>query len=203
MKVGFIVECTLEGPDAKIYPYVAKQLCDALETEKPIALNNKKTLLQDAPVSAQTLLKKGCDKVFILWDRVPRWDDGGDCETDKAILTKESANLKVNMDNVYLGCIDDMLESWLIADGDGVTNWIKSKTTHKIRPFDDHKEGNQSSPKEKIDKYLREHFPKIKYNDHTHNFEILKKLKNYNKAIKWNASFGDFANAINKICPKL
>lgn len=201
MKVGFIVECSIGGPDAKIYPYVAKQLCNTLVIEKPETLKDKKSLMQEAPLVAQTLLKNGCDTVFIIWDRIPRWGIGGNCETDKEVLANELSNLKVNTTKVFLCCIDEMLESWLIADGDGVTNWIKSKTTHNIKAFSDHKAGKQNAPKEKIDNYLKANFGKIKYNDYIHNEQIIKHLPNYDKATKWNSSFGEFVNYVNKICP--
>lgn len=203
MKVGFILECTLGGPDAVIYPYVAAQLCNALEIEKPETLKDKKSLLKEAPLVTQTLFESGCDKVFIIWDRIPRWGIGGNCESDKEKLMKELTNLKVNTANVYFCCIEEMLESWLIADGDGVTNWINSKTTHKIKPFPDHKNIQaQSSPKEKISAYLKANFGKWKYNDYTDNFGILKHLPSYDKAAKWNPSFAEFVDSINQICPQ-
>jgi len=168
---------------------------------KPETLKDKRTLLQEAPMIAEILLDSGCNKVFIIWDRKPRWGDGGNCETDRQTLIAELQRLNVTLDKVVLCCIDEMLESWLIADGDGVTNWIKSKTTHKIKPFVDHKAGNQQSPKEKIGSYVKQNFPKVVYNDYVHNLEILQYLPNFKKAIKWNPSFGEFANAINEICP--
>ena len=203
MKVGFIVECTLGGPDAKIYPYVAKQLCDALVIEKPETLKDKKSLLQEAPLVAQTLFENGCDTVFIIWDKKPRWGIGGNCETDKETLAKELASLEVDTTKVFLCCIDELLESWLIADGDGVTNWINSKTPHKIRAFDDHKtKQEQSSPKEKISAYLKSNYGKWKYNDFIDDFGILQHLPNYNKSAKLNPSFGEFVNFVNQICPQ-
>jgi len=33
MRIGFILECTLGGPDAVIYPYVANKLCPQLIIE--------------------------------------------------------------------------------------------------------------------------------------------------------------------------
>ncbi len=31
MKVGFILECSKDGPDAVIYPYLANKFCSVLE----------------------------------------------------------------------------------------------------------------------------------------------------------------------------
>ncbi len=202
MKIGFILECTLGGPDAVIYPYVAKKICEALEIDKPETLKDKKSLLQDAPLVAQTLLGNGCQKVFIIWDRIPRWKIEGNCETDKQTLTEELEKMGVPLQDVYLCCIDEMLESWLIADGSGVSDWINSKTTHRIKPFPDHKtKQDQSSPKDRIKAYLKANYGKWKYNDYEDNLDILKQLPNFNKAIKWNPSFAEFAENINQICP--
>jgi hypothetical protein len=202
MKIGFILECTLGGPDAVIYPYVAKRLCDALEIEKPETLKDKKSLIQEAPLVAQTLLENGCDKVFIIWDRIPRWNIPGNCETDKEQIAEGLNNLEVPPVQVFLCCIDEMLESWLIADGDGITKWINSKTTHKIKAFPDHKtKQDQAAPKDRIKNYLRDNFNKWKYNDFEDNIDIIKSLSDYKKAAKLNPSFGEFVQLVNEICP--
>lgn len=94
-----------------------------------------------------------------------------------------------------------MLESWLLADGYGVSNWINSKTHYKIRAFPDHKnKQEQSPPKEKTSAYLKSNYGKWKYNDFIYDFVILQHLPNYTKAAKWNPSFGEFVNYVNKIC---
>lgn len=203
MKVGFILECSLGGPDAIIYPYVAKEICKALEIEKPETLKDKKSLLQEAPLVAKTLLENGCQKVFIIWDRKPRWKDNlGNCDTDKKTLVDELKNIDVTLEDVYLCCIDEMLESWLIADGEGVTNWINRKTSHTIKPFPDHKAGSQNAPKDRIKAYLKTNYGKWQYNEFQDNLDILKELPDFKKAIKWNSSFAEFANFVNQICPK-
>lgn len=202
MKIGFVLECSPGGPDAIVYPFVANKICPALQIEKPETLKDKKTLLQEAPLVAKTLLETGCQKVFVIWDKKPRWkDDAGNCNTDKSTIEEGLANLQVSLNDIYLVCIDEMLESWMIADGDGVTNWINSKTTHKIKAFGDHKKSEQSAPKERIKAYLKDNFGKWQYNDYDDNFDIVKQLSNFTKAIKYNPSFGGFVEALNEICP--
>src|SRR3978361_328893 len=138
MKIGMILECQPAGPDAAVYPYVAKELCEDLEIEKPETLINKQRLMNEAPEVAQTLLQSGCDLVFIIWDKKPRWGEGGNCETDTAALTPALTQLGVKMPRIRLCCIDEMMESWIIADSWGFMSWIRSKTNHALPNIGDH-----------------------------------------------------------------
>jgi hypothetical protein len=202
MKIGMILECQPAGPDAFVYPYVAKKICEAIEIEKPETLVNKQRLMDEAPAVAQTLLSNGCDLVFIIWDKIPRWGGGGDCETDRAALTKSLTNLGVSMAKIRLCCIDEMMESWMIADNRGFMTWIRSKTSHALKDIGDHKtSADQSDPKNRIKRYLREHFGKLKYNDYDHNLSIVKELPDFNRTASYNPSFKYFKESIEAICP--
>ena len=57
------------------------------------------------------------------------------------------------------------------------------------------------TPLEDAQAYLKANYGKWKYNDYEDNLDILKQLPNFNKAIKWNPSFAEFAENINQICP--
>lgn len=203
MKAGLILECRTGGPDAIIYKYVANEICKKLKIEKPETLVNKKRLIEEAPIVTETLIESGCDYVFIIWDRKPRWEDkAGNCITDKATLTKGMNALGLDLSKIFLCCIDEMLESWLIADKRGVNNWIKSKTTHALPDFGDHKDkANQTAPKDRIKNYLKQHFNKWKFNDYDDNIDIVKALPDFNRAARWNDSFRYFLECVEQICP--
>jgi len=203
MKVGFILECRTGGPDAVIYKYVAEKLCAALEIEKPKTMVNKLRLINEGPIVAQTLFESGCDYVFIIWDRKPRWHDTlGNCNTDREALNLSLIALGVDITKVILCCIDEMLESWIIADSRGFMSWIRSKTHHALSEFGDHKtKAAQASPKERIKNYLRVNFNKWKYNDYEDNIEIVKMFPDFNRAANWNSSFKFFKESIEEICP--
>src|SRR5947209_3667350 len=102
MKVGFILECKLNGPDAVIYPYLARKFCPSIEIEKPKTLNNKAFVMSDGPEVAKTLLDNGCDYVFFIWDRLPKFNGTGRCEDDKAKVEAGLKLLKVNQEKVVL-----------------------------------------------------------------------------------------------------
>ena len=200
MKAGFILECQPKGPDADIYPYLAKQFCPGMEVEKPETLGNKNNVMNDGPLVAKTLLETGCDHVFIIWDRMPKWGGTGKCEDHISELEEGLTRLEVDKTKVVMCCISEMLESWLIADGRGVDNWLATKTDRKIKGFGDHTEKEQTGPKDRIKKHLREHYGKWTYNDYQDNFAIVKHLPDFERAAKWNKSFGDFKGHVERIC---
>ena len=203
MKIGMILECSLSGPDVAVYKYVANKLCPTLEIAKPITKGDKKTLIAEAALEAKTLLDTGCNKVFIIWDRMPRWkeDVKGNCETDQAALAKSLEQLGVNLKHIYLCCIDEMMESWLIADSRGFMTWIRSKTDHKLKDIGDRKaKDEQTSPKQRIENYLRDNYGKWKYCDYNDNLPIVKNLPDFERVSSYNSSFRYFKESIERIC---
>ena len=135
MRIGFILECSPKGPDADIYPYLAKIFCPKLEIEKPETLINKENVMTDGPDVAHMLLETGCDHVFIIWDRMPKWGGTGKCEDHISTLETGLNKLGVDGRRVTLCCIDEMLESWLVADGRGIDGWLSAKTKHDLPGF--------------------------------------------------------------------
>jgi hypothetical protein len=201
MKIGFILECQPKGPDADIYPYLANVFCPGLELEKPETLVNKANVMNDGPEVAKILLESGCDYVFIIWDRMPKWGGTGRCEDHITTVEAGLTELKVDRTKIVLCCISEMLESWLIADGRGINNWLAAKTNRDIRKFDDHAtEAEQTAPKERIKRYLGEHFPKWKYNDYQDNFAIVKQFPDFERAARRNNSFAHFKENIERVC---
>ena len=201
MKVGFILECSPKGPDAIIYPYLAKKLCPDIAIMKPETLINKANVMNDGPIVAQTLLETGCDHVFIIWDRMPKWGGTGKCEEHTATLQAGLKLLNIDLDQITLCCISDMLESWLIADGRGIDNWLAQKTNHAIKSFGDHKTNSeQTEPKDRIKKFLSENYRKWKYNDYEDNFAIVQHLPDLERVAKWNQSFAHFKEGVDSIC---
>lgn len=200
-----VLECTAQGPDAAVYPYVVSQLCAALAIEKPLTKGNKKTLIQEAGDDTKTLLETGCDVVFIIWDRQPRWskENPGDCNTDRASVLADLAKAGVLAERVVLCCIDQMMESWMVADGRGIDAWLATKTTRPIPAFGDRAtQQEQTAPKNRIKDFLRDHYGKWKYNDFEDNLPIVKQMPDFNRAAKNNESFRHFKDNIEAICPQ-
>jgi hypothetical protein len=204
MKIGMILECTLSGPDVAVYTYVANQLCPQLVIEKPITKGDKKTLINEAALEAQTLLETGCYRVFIIWDKIPRWNIPGNCITDREALLASLQHLKVDHNKVIMCCIDEMMESWLIADGRGMDAWLEwiTKGKRKLPKFGDHKnKQTQNAPKQRIQNYLDEHYSLWTYSDYENNLDIVKRLPDLERVASYNPSFRYFKEHIEELCP--
>lgn len=197
MKVGFVFECQAQGPDELLYTKVAKDLCNSFEIsqENISPLGSKRAVIYESTLDVQTLFANGCEFVFIVWDRMPKWGGAGRCEEDRATLTANLTNVGINMAKIVMCCIDEMLESWLIADGRGVTNYFQ-RLNHQSPKFPDHKnKASQTAPKQRLESYNG------RYNEYKDNLGILNGLnKDYSRAANWNASFGEYVNAVQRIC---
>ena len=117
-KVGFIFECGPQGADKQVCEYLAKQIRTGII---PVSrtLDNKPNLLSDAGKVAAELLADGCERVLIIWDLRPAWPDKKDKTCRK--IEREAITDAVNKAGlagrpVYLVCIEQELESWLLAD---------------------------------------------------------------------------------------
>ena len=157
MKIGFVLECTLKGPDAIIYPSVFSKLCGTVELEKPITLTNKKILMDEGHNYVEELMKQGCDYVFVIWDRIPKWGGTGRCVEEKESFIVKLQQLNIDETRVKLCCIDEMLESWLIADERGFNNWVSTLTQRALPSFS---APNQSDAENRIRNYFRENYSK-------------------------------------------
>lgn len=195
MKLGLILECTKEGPDKAVYEYVISKLCAGMEVES-VTLDNKKNLIEGVGKAAASLLATGCDQVVVLWDLMPPW--GGEVcrksDCDKIIADLETS--KVDLGKVKLVCVEAEMESWMIVDGRGVTDYFQSKSSRKLEPFGDKKRADeQSKPKDKIRRYNK------RYNDYIDNIGIVKRLPDFNMAARWNDSFKRFKEFVVSKCP--
>jgi hypothetical protein len=201
MKIGFVLECSQDGPDAKIYPDILKSLCQLASVSKPRTLGKKNTLLIKGHINAKDLLADGCDYVFIIWDRKPGWGGNTNCEEDKQSIL---ANLKlINADTtkVRLCCIDEMLESWLIADSRGFNAWTKTITTRQLKKLPDLKsKAEQSNAENRIRVFFRENYSAWNFNKFTDSIKIYRNLPELSRARKWNYSFDEYCTFIEEIC---
>lgn len=194
MKLGLILECTKNGPDKAVYEYVVKQLCADMDVDS-ITLDNKRKLEEECGASTALLLGDGCDMVAIIWDLEPAWGGKKCLKTDRERIFNSLNQEGVDLNKVKLIGMDEMLESWLIADGRGVTDYFQSMTSHPIPPFGDRKTpAKQRKPKEQIKKYNN------RYNDFTDNIKIVKCLPEFKKAARYNPSFGRLKTLIEGLC---
>lgn len=118
MTIGIILECGPQGADKLVCEYLAAHIRPGVKVTSR-TLDNKKDLLQDAGKVAAQLLKDGCRCVLIVWDLRPAWPDKNDkpCRADeRRQILKTLADARVTVGApVYLVCIEQELESWLLA----------------------------------------------------------------------------------------
>lgn len=191
VRAGMVLECTPQGPDALIYPYVLRALCPGMEVEKPETMTNKKRLIEEGPRAAKLLFGTGCDVVFIIWDRMPKWGGIGKCAETEALLEAGLQALEVDLGRVVMCCIDEELESWMVADGRGVTAYFQAKTVHPLEKF---KDAGPEKAKDRIGKYW------AKYKEFVDDFGIVKAMPDFDRAAKGNASFGRYCAAVRRWC---
>jgi hypothetical protein len=202
MKIGFVLECSLNGPDATIYPDVLKKLCGEAYFLKPKTLGNKRELLSEGHIWVQEFLNQGCDYVFMIWDRKPGWGGNANCDEDKQTIMANLNLLNVPVAKVRLCCIDEMLESWLIADSRGINQLVeKLAHPHPTLPMADNKSNaEQADPCNKISRHFKQN--KLRgFTSFIHSKLIYEYLSDLVKARKWNVSFNEYCIFIEEICP--
>lgn len=129
MKVGFVFECGPQGADKLVCEYLAGQLLAEGVEFISRTMDNKLKLLEGAAEIAKELLTDGCERVLIVWDLRPAWPD----TTNKPCRAAERQNLldalvKQNMQHqrVYLVCVEQELESWLLASEHAISAYLST-----------------------------------------------------------------------------
>jgi hypothetical protein len=101
---------------------------DNLEIETA-TLDNKPKLIEECGGHVAELLAHGCERVLIIWDLYPAWrvKKQRPCRhEDKEAIRQSLANANVTSQNVFLVCIEEELEAWLIADNRAVADAIRT-----------------------------------------------------------------------------
>lgn len=192
MKLGFILECGPQGADLK----VCKNLVGRIRPDDEFAaitLDNKPKLIRDCGEAAKQLIKSGCKRVYVIWDLFPTWrnDKTRPCmKEDRDHIFESLDAAQVPRRNVHLICIEQELESWLIADGRAISSYLSTQT----RPvtIGDEKQPDQvQNPKKKLNKHFtRSRGGSFNYIDYMHaeklaalipDFQKLKRSKTFKR----------------------
>lgn len=118
MKVGLILECGPNGADKAVCARLASCIDKRLQVISRTMDDKERLLTHCGPVASQ-LLNQGCNRVVIVWDLRPAWPD----TKSKPCLKEERQQIwnslhfaNVRSEAVYLVCIQQELEAWLLAD---------------------------------------------------------------------------------------
>jgi len=200
MKIGLIAECGWDGADLKVFSYAIHELAPDLKVV-PAALGNKKNLLRDCGEAAMSLFGKGCKHVVVTWDLFPSHSTEKPCrKKDVEAIISSLKSAGVDMKKISLVCIEQELESWLIADRRALARAL-STPEHPIAPNSIPKRrnpDNMSNPKAELHRIFAKSRSKFRrYVDDKHALMIAKLVDC--RAIFKSPSFTRFANIIRSL----
>lgn len=158
MKVGMIFECGPQGADVRVCTYLAKRLRPDLELST-VTLDNKPRLLANCGKAAAQLLREGCDRVVIVWDLYPPWRASGvkPCrKEDRDSIQRSLAQASIASEQVFLVCIREELEAWLLADRRALENHL-SRPTRPAVVAETSRPESCRNPKGRIQHLFRQH----------------------------------------------
>ncbi len=127
-----IFECGPQGADKLVCEYLGSHVRGDVAFSS-ITLDNKANLMRDAGQAARKLLADGCCCVLIVWDLRPAWDSKSKLcrrsERESVLASMDTAGIDATAP-VHLICIEQELESWLLAD-DGAISALLSTAAHR------------------------------------------------------------------------
>ncbi len=174
MKVGLILECTLDGPDLQVYSHFARHFLGTEVEIEPSCAGNKKILVREAGKRARALFAEGCERVLVIWDLWPLWGERNDAQPlvarDIAAITQALRGAHVTNPCVYLIGVDRMLETLLIVDGGAIAEVLKVPRG-RPRPRHQRNPRRTHEPKDYLDGWFRR-YHRGQYSDYQHANEI-------------------------------
>lgn len=195
-KIGFIFECGPQGADKQVCEYLAEQIRSGI-TSVSRTLDNKENLLRDAGKVAAALLADGCEKVIIIWDLRPSWPDrkSKPCRRDECIAILDTvAKAGVANKPVFLVCVEQELESWLLADETKISAYL-STDAHRYAANRTKKPDHVTNPKS----VMMNHFKSARgwrYEDRIHAIKVMKAAETDLKKLRRSPSFARFEKLI-------
>ena len=173
MKYGFVFECWIDGPDLKVLKHLVKWIKPDCNFE-PVTLGDKGVLLEECADSVELLLKT-CDKVFIVWDLVPKFTDCNCIVEERNLIRQQLIEKNLPLDNIeFIGIVHE-LESWLIADVSAIER-VLSTPAHPISIARIRHPDREKNPKGKLRKIFNQHRG-VDYNDLDSALKIIQQVQ--------------------------
>jgi hypothetical protein len=134
MTIGLIFECGPQGADKQVCEYLVAHIAPGVKISAR-TLDNKENLLRDAGRVTSQLLNDGCSRVLIVWDLRPAWPETKNkpcraAERAQLLACLKQAGVSVKAP-VYLVCIEQELEGWLLASDHAIAAYLSTPT----RPY--------------------------------------------------------------------
>ena len=196
MKLGMIFECGPDGADRKVCEYLAKQIKADIEIDS-VTLDNKRKLVAGCGPAAARLLADGCERVIIIWDLHPAWRAAAPCRKEDRDNILQSLRVSdVDVNQVFLICIEEELEAWLLADNRAL-NEVLSKPHRKVNIKRIRSPERINNPKKRLTNIFYEYI-KRPYTDRIHAEQIVRALPDLNRLYRID-SFHRFARKVEEI----
>jgi hypothetical protein len=191
-KVGFIFECGPQGADKQVCEYLASKVLAGIV---PVSrtLDDKKGLLSEAGKVAVELLADGCERVLIVWDLRPAWPDKKHkpCRRNERLAILDALEKAGVADKpVFLVCIEQELESWLLADETKIAAYL-STDAHSYTAKRTSKPDRERNPKS----VMMNHFRNARgwrYEDRTHAIKVMTAAETDFRKLRRSSSFARF-----------
>ena len=197
MTIGLIFECGPQGADKQVCEYLVEQLKPGGRITSA-TLDNKENLLRDAGKVAARMLKDGCACVLVVWDLRPAWPDmkNKPCRHDErqALLASlTEAGLPATAP-VYLVCIEQELESWLLACDHAISAHL-STPAHRYKAKRVSAPDTVQQPKAAMINHFR-NARNWRYDDRVHAIRVLKAAALDLKRLRRSVSFARFESKL-------
>ncbi len=198
MTLGLIFECGPQGADKQVCEYLVQHIKPGAKISSR-TLDNKDNLLRDAGRVAAQLLKDGCTCVLIIWDLRPAWPDKKykPCRyTERQTLLTRLAEAGILITApVYLVCIEQELESWLLANERAISAYL-STDAHPFTVPQVKKPDAVTQPKAKLIEIFKQARGR-RYDDITEAIKVLKASDVDLKRLRRSPSFSRFESKLN------
>lgn len=190
MKVGFIFECGPAGADVQVCEFLARQIVPGIESVSR-TLDNKPGLIQDCGLVAAKLLEDGCERVLIVWDLRPALTGKKPCRKHEreTVLSRLDA-VGVADKPIFLICIEQELESWLLADEVKISAYL-STAAHPYVAKRVSKPDRESNPKAAMMNHFKSTLGR-RYEDRIHAIKVLRAADTDFKKLRRSPSFARF-----------
>lgn len=194
MKIGFIFECGPQGADKQVCEFLAREIRPEI-TPVSRTLDNKPRLLQECGLVAAKLLDDGCERILIIWDLRPAWPGKKTCrKVERNAVLDSLTKAGIVGKPVFLVCVEQELESWLLADESKISAYLSTDTHPYVAPRTS-KPDRVPNPKS----VMLNHFKTAhgwRYEDRTHAIKVLKAANTDMKRLRRSPSFARFESKL-------
>jgi hypothetical protein len=176
MKVGMIFESGPQGAETQVCEFLARRIQPGIVIV-PVTHRNKPEMIADCGKDVVQLLKERCQRILIIWDLFPPWRKRGEqpCRKEDREAILNSLELAgVRNAPVFLLCIREELEAWLLADGRALST-VLSTEAHPVRVQSERHPDHVTDPKGRLKRIFKQS-RRGRYNDLVHAIKIIHEL---------------------------